>query len=95
MSLGLPADSPLAADIVFRYLQRLCQALAERLERFQSSLERRIRVAKAAIAAAETEPRPGLDRVFVRMRRGCSRQRSQNPWHRAAAERWPAARGRG
>jgi hypothetical protein len=37
VSLGLPADSPLAADIVFRYLQRLCQALAERLERFQSS----------------------------------------------------------
>ncbi len=37
VSLGLPADSPLAADIVFRYLQRLCQALAERLERFQTS----------------------------------------------------------
>jgi UDP-GlcNAc:undecaprenyl-phosphate/decaprenyl-phosphate GlcNAc-1-phosphate transferase len=37
VSLGLPADSPLAADIVFRYLQRLCQALAERLVRFQTS----------------------------------------------------------
>ena len=37
VSLGLPADSPIAADIVFRYLQRLCQALAERLARFQSS----------------------------------------------------------
>ncbi len=37
VSLGLPTDSPLAADIVFRYLQRLCQALAERLERSQSS----------------------------------------------------------
>jgi UDP-GlcNAc:undecaprenyl-phosphate GlcNAc-1-phosphate transferase len=37
VSLGLPADSPLAADIVFRYLQRLCQALAERLMRFESS----------------------------------------------------------
>jgi UDP-GlcNAc:undecaprenyl-phosphate/decaprenyl-phosphate GlcNAc-1-phosphate transferase len=36
VSLGLPADSPIAADIVFRYLQRLCQALAERLARFQS-----------------------------------------------------------
>jgi UDP-GlcNAc:undecaprenyl-phosphate GlcNAc-1-phosphate transferase len=38
VSLGLPADSPLAADIVFRYLQRMCQALAERLERFQSAM---------------------------------------------------------
>ncbi len=37
VSLGMPADSPIAADIVFRYLQRLCQALAERLVRFQSS----------------------------------------------------------
>jgi UDP-GlcNAc:undecaprenyl-phosphate GlcNAc-1-phosphate transferase len=37
VSLGLLADAPLAADIVFRYLQRLCQALAERLERFQSA----------------------------------------------------------
>jgi UDP-GlcNAc:undecaprenyl-phosphate/decaprenyl-phosphate GlcNAc-1-phosphate transferase len=36
VSLGMPSDSPLAADIVFRYLQRLCQALAERLERFQT-----------------------------------------------------------
>jgi len=38
VSLGLPAATPLAADIVFRYLQRLCQALAERLERSQSSV---------------------------------------------------------
>ena len=37
VSLGLPADSPIAADIVFRYLQRLCQALAERMARFQSA----------------------------------------------------------
>jgi UDP-GlcNAc:undecaprenyl-phosphate/decaprenyl-phosphate GlcNAc-1-phosphate transferase len=37
VSLGLAADSPIAADIVFRYLQRLCQALAERLARFQST----------------------------------------------------------
>jgi UDP-GlcNAc:undecaprenyl-phosphate GlcNAc-1-phosphate transferase len=36
VSLGLPAESPIAPDIVFRYLQRLCQALAERLVRFQS-----------------------------------------------------------
>jgi UDP-GlcNAc:undecaprenyl-phosphate GlcNAc-1-phosphate transferase len=37
VSLGLPADTSLAADIVFRYLQRVCQALAERLELSQSS----------------------------------------------------------
>jgi UDP-GlcNAc:undecaprenyl-phosphate GlcNAc-1-phosphate transferase len=37
VSLGLSAEMPLAADIVFRYLQRLCQALAERLKRSQST----------------------------------------------------------
>ncbi len=51
VSLGLPADSPLAADIVFRYLQRLCQALAERLEW----------LGFAAIDAAETgRPEPSI-----------------------------------
>jgi UDP-GlcNAc:undecaprenyl-phosphate GlcNAc-1-phosphate transferase len=37
VSLGLAADISPAPDIVFRYLQRLCQALAERLMRFHSS----------------------------------------------------------
>jgi hypothetical protein len=32
VSLGLPTDSTPAADIVFRYLQRLSLTLAERLE---------------------------------------------------------------
>ena len=32
VSLGLPTDSSPAADIVFRYLQRLSLALAERLD---------------------------------------------------------------
>ena len=32
MSLGLPTDSSPAADIVFRYLQRLSIALADRLD---------------------------------------------------------------
>jgi UDP-GlcNAc:undecaprenyl-phosphate GlcNAc-1-phosphate transferase len=35
VSLGLPSNARLAADIVFRHLQRLCQSLADRLERFQ------------------------------------------------------------
>jgi len=35
VSLGLPTNASPAADIVFRYLQRLCQSLADRLERFQ------------------------------------------------------------
>jgi UDP-GlcNAc:undecaprenyl-phosphate GlcNAc-1-phosphate transferase len=34
VSLGLPVGSSTAADIAFRYLQRLSQALADRLERF-------------------------------------------------------------
>ena len=36
VSLGLPTNDSPAADIVFRYLQRLCQSLADRLERIQS-----------------------------------------------------------
>ena len=37
MGLSLGADAPLAADIVFRYMQRLAQALAGRLERLEES----------------------------------------------------------
>jgi UDP-GlcNAc:undecaprenyl-phosphate/decaprenyl-phosphate GlcNAc-1-phosphate transferase len=37
VSLGLPADSSPAADIVFRYLQRLSLTLADRLDWLQSS----------------------------------------------------------
>jgi UDP-GlcNAc:undecaprenyl-phosphate GlcNAc-1-phosphate transferase len=37
VGLDLPADSSLAGDIVFRYLYRLCQALAERLDWLGSS----------------------------------------------------------
>jgi len=37
VSLGLPTDASPAADIVFRYLQRLCQSLADRLERFHTT----------------------------------------------------------
>ncbi len=37
VSLGLPADTSLAPDIVFRYLQRIAQVLATRLARFQIS----------------------------------------------------------
>ncbi len=37
LSLGLGPDAPLAADIVFRYMQRLGQALSERLERFDEA----------------------------------------------------------
>ena len=37
LSLGLGADAPLAADIVFRYMQRLGQALFERMQRFDEA----------------------------------------------------------
>jgi UDP-GlcNAc:undecaprenyl-phosphate/decaprenyl-phosphate GlcNAc-1-phosphate transferase len=36
VSLGLPVGSATAADIAFRYLQRLSQALADRLERIEA-----------------------------------------------------------
>jgi UDP-GlcNAc:undecaprenyl-phosphate GlcNAc-1-phosphate transferase len=35
VSLGLPANTRPAADIVFRHLQRLCQSLADRLQRLE------------------------------------------------------------
>jgi UDP-GlcNAc:undecaprenyl-phosphate GlcNAc-1-phosphate transferase len=37
LSMGVPADAPMAADIVFRYIQRLGQSLARRLERFHAA----------------------------------------------------------
>ena len=37
VSLGLAEETPLAADIVFRYLQRLCQALADQLDRLDTT----------------------------------------------------------
>jgi UDP-GlcNAc:undecaprenyl-phosphate GlcNAc-1-phosphate transferase len=37
VGLGLGADAPLAADIVFRSMQRLGQALSDRLERFDDA----------------------------------------------------------
>ncbi len=51
LSLGLGADERLAADIVFRYMQRLGQALDERLERFQD----------AGPGEVRHEPRPAVD----------------------------------
>jgi UDP-GlcNAc:undecaprenyl-phosphate GlcNAc-1-phosphate transferase len=36
VTLGLTAETPLAADIIFRYLQRLCQALANQLDRLDT-----------------------------------------------------------
>jgi UDP-GlcNAc:undecaprenyl-phosphate GlcNAc-1-phosphate transferase len=39
MELALGAEAPLAADIVFRYLQRLGQALADRIERLEEAEE--------------------------------------------------------
>jgi UDP-GlcNAc:undecaprenyl-phosphate GlcNAc-1-phosphate transferase len=37
VSLGLTEETPLAADIIFRYLQRLSQALAEQLDRLDAT----------------------------------------------------------
>jgi UDP-GlcNAc:undecaprenyl-phosphate GlcNAc-1-phosphate transferase len=55
ISVGLPSDSVLAADIVFRYLQRLSQALVDRLERLESSASNMTK-----IAALGTVPDPEL-----------------------------------
>jgi UDP-GlcNAc:undecaprenyl-phosphate GlcNAc-1-phosphate transferase len=79
VSLGMPADSPLAADIVFRYLQRVCQALAERLVRFQSAaptheIESR-RPRGPSPPEGPASPGPGMldpffDRILARNSRG-------------------------
>ncbi len=51
LSLGMGADQSLAADIVFRYMQRLGQALDERLGRLQDAEADRLR----------QEPSPSTD----------------------------------
>jgi UDP-GlcNAc:undecaprenyl-phosphate GlcNAc-1-phosphate transferase len=59
VSLGLPVGSSTAADIAFRYLQRLSQALADRLEWLQ---------ADSTVATGDQpepgEVRPVLDRLI-------------------------------
>jgi UDP-GlcNAc:undecaprenyl-phosphate GlcNAc-1-phosphate transferase len=51
VSVGLPLTSVLAADIVFRYLQRLSQALSDRLERLEPPESNMIKT-----AGAESKP---------------------------------------
>ena len=107
VSLGLPTDAPLAADIVFRYLQRLCQALAERLERLQYRRRRRrirprrgrMRVNRDRVSASGTHglraPRPGPlgERSSPgHASRECRRRlRRSNRWPRADAAGDPLA----
>ncbi len=61
LSLGVGADAPLSADIVFRYMQRLGQALDERLARLQD-VETNDLVSEAkAVAEIERSDRPVED----------------------------------
>ncbi len=55
VGVKLPADSRLAADIVFRYLQRMGQALAERLERLHSGGS--VAAAPASVLSEALAPR--------------------------------------
>jgi UDP-GlcNAc:undecaprenyl-phosphate/decaprenyl-phosphate GlcNAc-1-phosphate transferase len=95
VSLGLPAESPIAGDIVFRYLQRLSQALAERLARSQSSALLNEAdshgVAGPATAASESRADAGfwsafLARVFDGKTRERTSKREPVPPSRATAE---------
>ena len=63
VSLGLGADEPLAADIVFRYMQRLGQALAERLERFQDAGPGEVRHEPRPAADPDRRDRPASERA--------------------------------
>jgi UDP-GlcNAc:undecaprenyl-phosphate/decaprenyl-phosphate GlcNAc-1-phosphate transferase len=58
MEVGLGAETPLAADIVFRYVHRLGQALADRIERLKEATNAE---PPAGIAATDLSPR--LDRT--------------------------------
>ncbi len=67
VSLGLPVGSSTAADIAFRYVQRLSQALADRLERFQADSTVRtgngpetaeVQSGPARLTPDEEKPRP-------------------------------------
>ncbi len=63
LSLGLGAEEPLAADIVFRYMQRLGQALDERLERLQEAETDKVRHEPELATGAECRDRPERERV--------------------------------
>src|SRR5207244_3586561 len=56
VSLGGAADAPLAADIVFRSIQRIGQALAERLERIPAAEPGGSRPEPQVIPAASQRP---------------------------------------
>ena len=59
MELGLGAETPLAADIVFRYMQRLGQSLAGRIERLEEE-ERDDRITPTTPIV----PSEGCDRAY-------------------------------
>jgi UDP-GlcNAc:undecaprenyl-phosphate GlcNAc-1-phosphate transferase len=90
VSVGLPTDASPAADIVFRYLQRLSQSLADRLERFHAT--------PASASLDELEPdearsRPGQSRLAPDDRAPVSPGRWAALWARAAGRRAPATTG--
>jgi len=61
LSLGMGPDAPLSADIVFRSMQRLGQALAERLDRLRDEGPDDDRLEATSLADAG----PGPDRPAV------------------------------
>ena len=65
MELALGAETPLAADIVFRYMQRLGQALAGRIERLEEARGAEGPADPAGANAAQRHGRPGRPRPHV------------------------------
>ena len=73
LNLGLGADAPLSADIVFRYMHRLGQALDERLERLREvetgnfgSESRAVIEIERSDRRAEAEPRATVEALSSR-----------------------------
>ncbi len=100
VGLGMPAASPLAADIIFRYLHRLCQALAERLKWLESASSEADGSSSDSSAIPECGPDGGSPRSHAPLSWGAQRaparqdERRASFWHcnRAlAAQRRPPA----
>ena len=79
MELALGAETPLAADIVFRYMQRLGQALAGRIERLREA---------DAEEAADAADAPAPARTVATLDEGQARQGGQAPRRLGASPRF-------
>jgi hypothetical protein len=93
MELALGAETPLAADIVFRSMQRLGQALAGRIERLEEATERDPSGRPDASIPALPAPAPvssarrGIRRIATLLASLSTRGPAAGPVRRPSADR--------